>query len=123
MTGPRHRIDRPVEGFYRTRLVKGGPWVAARIFRTCCCTIGGGDMNVIHDWTPDCDRFPRLRCEVAGRERDAAEAWPSLLGNPIPESEWRYLRDGAEWDRRFNPVSPHARPTEPIDLNRMPSLF
>lgn len=30
MTEPR-RIDQPQPGLYRARLVKGGPWVAARM--------------------------------------------------------------------------------------------
>jgi len=117
------RIDVPETGFYWTRLVKGGPRVAARVWRPCACTVNGGDDQAEHDWHQSCDRCPRLRCEVDGKDRDPVLTWPSLAGRSIPESEYRYLRDTAEWERAYAPHSPAAQPREPVDLAKMPSLF
>lgn len=117
------RIDRPESGFYRTRLVKDGAWVAARIWRPCSCTVNGGDSQAEHDWRDTCDRYPRLRCEVDGKDRDPVLAWPSLAGRAISESEFQYLNDTADWARKYAPTDPAATPGRAINLGEMPSLF
>ena len=33
--------SKPEPGFFKMRLVKKGPYVAARIMRTCACTVNG----------------------------------------------------------------------------------
>lgn len=116
-------INRPEPDFYWTRLVKGGPKVPARIWRPCCCTVNGGDEQVEHDWKDTCDRYPPMRCTVAGFDRDPVEEWPSLAGRTIPESEFRYLTDCMEWDRQHAPTAPLANPRQSISLGDMPSLF
>lgn len=91
-------------GFFKTRLVRGGAWVACRI------------------WTEE-DRDPETgdlladivyRAEIDGREvewRDGAlRGWP---WTPIDEAEYRYLLANADWERQYQPAGPAANPTRP----------
>lgn len=123
--------EKPQVGFFRYRLTRGGPWVGARIARTCTCTIGGGDGSEPHDWTPECDRFPPLIAEVNGTFYDTPvnreqvpmleKVW--LFGERIDEPEYRYLIDSAAWDRVNAPDAPASAPHKPIDLNSMKPIF
>lgn len=115
-------MNEPQPGLYRMRLVKGGPLVAARIHRPCCCTVNGGEANAEHPWRDDCDRFPPLRGEVDGRPRDAISVWHSRIER-ITEAEFRFLRDASAWDRKHAPDAPGANPDKPVDLLSAPTLF
>lgn len=117
------RIDIPEVGFYWTRFVRGGPRIPARIWRPCWCTVNGGDDQAEHEWQPTCDRYPRLRCLVGERERNALLAWPSLIGRELPESEFRYLIAATRWEQTYAPHMPLANPTRPVDVGQMASLF
>lgn len=111
------RSIRPACGFFRLRLVAGGPWVPARISRPCHCTVLGGAGQVEHPWTDACDRFPPLLAEIAGREpaTDAATVERVWTGQPVEEAEWRRLVAVAGWARDFAPDAPEATPERAID--------
>ncbi len=100
-------IDRPQPGFYRTRLVKGGPWVAARI------------------WWDDSiqDRPAMLLGEVAGEEADAWSLWPRVVGQQIAENEYRFMTADADWCRQNAPDEPQANPRRAVDLRTMAMPF
>lgn len=115
-------MNEPQPGLYRMRLVKGGPWVAARIHRTCHCTVNGGDASDAHEWRDGCDRFPALQGEVDGRSRDPVSIWHSRIER-IDEAEYRFLTDAAAWDRKHAPEAPGANPDKPIDPLTTPTLF
>jgi hypothetical protein len=76
---PRHEGD-PQCGFYRTRMVKGGPFVPVRIF-------------VERDIDPDTGELASpeiLRMEIAGeRGGDPLRHWTHLI--PIPREEYDRL--------------------------------
>ena len=101
-------IGRPQPGFYRTRLVKGGPWVPVLLV-------------VVRRGRPD--RPARLAAIVGDDDwsRDPLQLWTWL--HPIPEREYRYLLSISAHCREHEPWAPEANPREPIDLNRQPTLF
>ena len=94
----------PQCGYFRRKLVKGGPDVAARIWWD-----GERDESgwLIGDET--------LRCEVDGKICDAEDQWTWLAGNPITIEEWKYLSARRSWAERHSPDDPFADPTTPID--------
>lgn len=105
-------IGEPRPGFFRVRLVKGGPWVPARILRPCPID-------------PTCgyplDRSPRdLVAEVDGRPVPLDRVW--LFGTEIDWPEWARLSSITDAERHV-PDSPLANPTQRIDLMRAPIPF
>lgn len=108
----RRIVDAPEPGYFAIRMVKGGPLVAARIYASdhaCPVTGVAGE------------RPRRLLAEIAGRDADVDRVW--LYGRPIPEAEYRYLMGVQTWAETNAPRDPAANPSDPIDLNRMESLF
>lgn len=108
------RVDVPVAGFYRTKLAKGAAWVPARIWLGVAIDPVTGESM---------DRSPMLCAEVNGRYVDPYEVWPSLVGQPITEAEFKYLTANAEWCAEHAPADPAANPRTKIDLNTVPSIF
>jgi hypothetical protein len=95
---------RPEPGFFKRRLVKGGPWVTVRFFRV----------------TTD-----RLHVEVDGQTHrsdgepyDVHEEWP--LCWPSDADEYRHLERLRSWANTYAPHHPAARPRERIDLSNLP---
>ena len=112
--------DLPRSGFFKTRLVKDGPWLAAKIFPTPChCTVNGGDDNEPHLWKITCDRYPhpKLSAEVDGEISDPSRVWG--YSNEIDRDEYQYLLQSSAWDKENDPDSPYANPDKPVDLHRM----
>lgn len=120
MTAPRQR-GQAQPGFFKMRLVKGGPWVPARIHRPCHCTINGGLINAAHAWRDTCDRFPRLVAEIAGEDADLWRVWEN--GRPIPQAEYDHLMRVRSWAETYAPGAPEANPRQAVDLGAMPPLF
>lgn len=105
------RVDEPSPGFFRIRLVKGGPWVAAEIRR--------GEDKV---WTGLIDGKPGETSSAdPAAASDVFRIWHS--GEFIPEHEHAYLVQRAQWCRIHQPDSPEANPTRPIDIGRQPPAF
>lgn len=108
--------NRPIPGFYKMRLVKGGPWVPVVIWRPCPIEPNPETFQGI-------DRYPRLQCRVAGREADPVETFISCSDKVIPVHEYHYLLDSYGWAIENAPEAPEANPYRAIDLGAMPSLF
>lgn len=72
----------PQCGWFKTRMVKGGPFVPASI------TIQR-EVDENGELTSD----ERLVCEVNGERRDPVNAWLSLCKNPISRAEYLDLKD------------------------------
>lgn len=104
-------VDDPEPGFFRTRLVKGGPYVAARIRRTCACTINGPR---VHDWRDDCDRFPPLIADIDGEETSLDRVWHG--GEPISEDMWTYYTQNRAWAIINDETQPEANAGKKVDL-------
>lgn len=101
----------PMPGFYKRRLVKGGPWVPARIWL----------FQEIDDLTGELIDDERLQAEVGGRYADPEDLWPWVCGNPISEQEYRFLAATAEWSQRNAPDEPMANAHQAVDWMRVPT--
>ena len=105
MTEKARNLNKPEPGYFKMRLVRGGPWVPARIRRVCQCTVNGGDEERDHDWQESCDRNPPLSADINGEEADVELATRVLdqvkrvgeVGRTVGKAE---LRDIVRWCRR-----------------------
>ncbi|KEP68834.1 hypothetical protein DL1_08680 [Thioclava dalianensis] len=67
----------PECGWFKTKLVKGGPWVAARIWVE----------REIDPETGELAQPETYRCEIDGERRNAENAWSRVCKNPITRGE------------------------------------
>lgn len=98
----------PQCGFYRRRLVRGGPWVPVRIW-----------IDRMVDEAGDLMGDEIMLCSVAGRLADPEAAWLYVAGSPIQREEYDYLcrlMDHAATD----PAEPLASPRRPVDPLKFP---
>jgi hypothetical protein len=88
-------------GYYRLRLTKGGPWVAAHVAENGSCTIGGKEVDLTDGLPPG---WP----------------WHPLDGGKLI---YDYMIDNAKWCASFDRDDPRARPRNPVDIERMRPPF
>lgn len=106
--------DEPQAGFYRGRLVKGGPWVPIRIwFGAPLDPLTGEELDRSHRW----------QAERNGEFVEVDAVWPFCAADAINEAEYRYLLATNQWAAEHAPDAPEAAPRQKIDLNRLPTLF
>jgi hypothetical protein len=107
----------PEPGFWRLRLAKGGPLVAA-----CICVVetttepgnAGNDMAGT--------RSPHLAAFVLDEPVAMDRVWHWRL-EPITENEYRFQCATAAWAKKFSPEEPIANPKSPVDLKKLPIPF
>lgn len=100
---PRHEGD-PQAGWFKRRMVKGGPWVPVRIYVD-------RDIDPV---TGELTRDEVLRIEVEGIDKgDPADQWTYLT--PISRAEFDHLMDYRLRDSRM------ADAMTPIDLSQTPT--
>ncbi len=105
------QINKPQAGYYKRRLVKGGPWVGVHIWYgppTCPHT---GQLL---------DRSWRWQALVNGEDADEYEAWISGCANPITKEEYEYLLAHSDWAKNY---APDLAPDKKIDLNKINPIF
>lgn len=102
--------DQPHAGFFQRRLVKGGPFVPARIWLHQDI---GPDGELLDD--------EALRCEINGEPADADEAWSYLCSAPISEAEFDYMTERGRWAAWYAPHEPAANPRRTIDWLTLPA--
>ncbi len=112
------RTDDPQPGYFKLRLVKGGPFVGAAIFhRSPCDPETGEEMDRSPMWEAwkngKIIREPSPDAFTAG----VYEIW--MTGLEISEAEYRHLVADREWCRNYAPGSPEANPTKKVDLNAL----
>jgi hypothetical protein len=118
------QVGVPVAGFYRTRMINSGLWVAVKIWFGQ--PIIAGEVQ---------DRSPRWCVEVNGITckwdrttccrvpLDPFDAvWPFVAGDPITEGEYRFLLKRKGWAEEHAPDHPAAKPREPINLRKLPPM-
>jgi hypothetical protein len=91
-------------GYFKTKLVRGGPWVPVRIFLV---QVLDQDGLLIED--------ERYEARVNGKRRDAEDAWIRCADHPIDRDEFRFMCATAEWAEKHSPRDPAANPKRPID--------
>lgn len=93
--------DVPECGWYKRRLVKGGPWVPVRIWIERDIDPETGELT-----NPE-----RLVCDENGTPRDPMSVWTHLT--PISREDYEAML--------FRPAIPFGTdPKQPIDLTRSP---
>jgi hypothetical protein len=100
-------VSRPVPGFYRRRLVKGGPAVGVLIFQACPIDPETGEPM---------QRSRPLLCLVNGEWADPIDEWEWIAGSRISEAEYLFLLADAAHAAEHRPTAPRARPREKINL-------
>lgn len=103
----------PQAGWFRTRLVKAGPWVPARIWWE----------QPIDPETGELTGPETLRCTVRLEQRDPFRVWTWLAGNPISRADYLRLVDEIARCEREDPTNPVLFPEQPINLTRRPSCL
>jgi hypothetical protein len=100
----------PQCGWFRRRLVKGGPWVPARIwmFQWLCQETG----ELVAD--------ELLQCEVAGSKADPEQEWSWLCSWPITRQQYEYMKADANWAEDNAPHEPKANPRQRVDWSAVP---
>ena len=104
--------DEAQPGWYKRKLVRGGPFVAVEIW-----------MEQLVDDAGDLVAPEELRCEVDGSPADPHDLWTYVCDNPISQAEFRHMRSLAAWVKAHSPDEPVANPREPINLLRAPIPF
>lgn len=113
----RFAVTDPVEiraGFYKTRMVRRGPFVAARIGherRPERPEIWHAEVNGKVVGTPG----PNMHTEEIERIM--------LFGEPITEQEYRFLLADSQWAAKNAPDDPAANPHREIDFNKISPEF
>lgn len=132
----RRLLDWPEPGFFRTRLVRGGPWVAAVIWRPCpWVEPGDGEGSAaVEDWCRPLDDPQPYDARPLRAAIDAGGAWRTVTphevwerGREIPAREFHFFVDRRRWAllraQWGAPSLPEADPYKPVDLPGAPSLF
>lgn len=97
-------VNEPHCGWFKTKFVRGGPWVPARVW--CAQEIDPETGELTGDET--------LLCEVDGQRRDPVAAWVSFCGGAISRAEYEALLR----ERDVNPTM--AATMVRVDLSRNP---
>ncbi len=109
--------DTPQPCLRKMRCVTDGPLVAARIYRDCRCTIGGGDDSELHPWTMACDRYPHLEAEINDKPVEPWRVW--TWGEDIQQHEYDYLIKLRRHIDENEPWAGDADPYKPIDWSTL----
>lgn len=102
----------PQPGWYRRRLITGGPWVAARIWW----------HQVVDPATGELTEPEELQCEVDEKDRDPFDQWGWLADNPISAVRYCEMIAKKQWAGSNDPTNPVLNPEQPVDLARRPVL-
>jgi hypothetical protein len=113
----------PEPGFFKMRLVRGGPWVAALIWRPCPMILPQpSEMTpALEDWCFPTERPRLLRATISEDEASPNEVWER--GSRISPREYQKLLDVHRYAVAYAPHEPEANPRRKVDLGRQPSIF
>lgn len=111
---PSFDINIPVAGFYKTKLVRGGPWVPVYLWFGCPHDPDTGE---------ELDRSPRWQAERLGRLVPVDAVWPFCALHPIDQAEHNFLLADHRWHVQYKPDAPQAMPRSKIDLTKLPPIY
>lgn len=95
------QVNKPIPGYYKRRMVRGGPWVPVLI-ENPKDPLTGEEMDRGHT--------ERLVAYVNGLPAELYETWTSCCGNPISKDEYDRLK-------------PSADPLKPLEWKNGPTVF
>lgn len=108
---PLHQIPHdPQDGYFKTRLIRNGPWVPARIWRD-------PEVDFVTDKPTG---FDIVKCEVDGRARNPLSAWLMVAKFPITKADFDHRVALSSWSKTHAPKSAEANPKEAINWNEEP---
>jgi hypothetical protein len=108
-------IEKPEPGFYKLRLARGGPWVAAIIFRPCPIEFDPETFQHV-------DRVYHLQAEIDGKSVELLRVWE--YGRPVDQAEYEYLCGDRDWCRRHAPERLEAAtPRDYFRVDLLPPIF
>lgn len=99
----------PRAGFYKRRLVKGGPFVPVAIWFE-------RELDEAGDLLSD----EVVKCTVDGRLADVDSTWSYCAGSPITEAEFDYLSRVSSYAKANDTREPLANPRRRIDPLKFP---
>ena len=110
-----HSAEQPVAGYYRMRLVMGGPLVGIRIWH-------GQPLDPIT--LEPMDRSLRWCAVANGEIIEFDRVWPKCIGDPIDRKEYEYLESLTRHAKAHDPLHPSAAPRRRTnwDDSTVPSL-
>lgn len=121
-------LSNPQPGYYKTRLVKGGPWVPAVIYRRCPFVLPSDELDgrpaAPDEWFIAMDRpwVTALQARVCDWSVDPFELITRRL-EPIDLPTYQYLLELRAWALRQDNPPPEATPTQRVNLSAMTALF
>ena len=118
-----HSAEHPEAGYYRMRLVMGGPLVGIRLWYGPPL-----DPTVYDPADPEThqplDRSYRWNALANGEIVDFDRVWPRCISDPIKQSEYEYLTQRTLYAKAHDPSDPTAntRRRTDWDASSVPSL-
>lgn len=110
LAGERPAItDEAKSGFFKRRLVKGGPWVPVHIWIE-------RELDEAGDLLSD----EVVKCTVDGRLADVDSTWSYCAGSPISEAEFDYLSRVSSYAKANDTREPLANPRRRINALSFP---
>lgn len=117
-------LRQPALGFYRIRLVKNGPWVAAEIaLADDIYTVTNAVFGHVWSGTHETLIAETDAALLEGRAFTHPLLRVLLFGQPITPDEYAYLTARRAWATEHARDQPEAAALAPIDLDTMPPLF
>ena len=109
--------DTPQTGYYRTKLVRGGIFVAVKIWY--------GPPLDPEDYSQTLARSWRWQALVDGElyMGNVLDVWTFCAGRPVSEAEYRFMLATATHHRTHDTGHPSAEPRKPVDFNKIPLVF
>lgn len=94
-------IVEPTPGYFRMRLLRGGPLCGVRIWFGL----------PLEPWTREpMDRAPRWNAEVNGQHAELDRVWPVCMKDPVDEATYQDFVDAAGWAQRNDGFDPVGQP-------------
>jgi hypothetical protein len=115
--------DVPEPGFYRLKLVRGGPFVPARIYVPCPFEIEDESQLGWPVERRHCAGMQRwsLRATINDEDADPLDVWQR--GNRISAIDYHKMIAVRDRAVAHEPYAPEANPRGKVNLARQPSLF
>lgn len=105
----------PRAGYFKTRLVRGGPKAGVRLFY--------GPPRDPHTGE-EMDRSWRWQAEVNGQREELDRVWPGCMREEIDKTEYNYLSRTQKHALSTDPYNPLASPKKAVDWETAsPPLF
>lgn len=107
-------LNDPEAGFYKTCLVRGGPFVPVLIYRPAAEDEETGETT---------NRFGIMVAVIDGESRDVFDAWPYCARNPITGLQYQRMLARSRRAKASDHGEPEAQPYKPIDYGRLDIPF